>query len=286
LGNFPLQADCESRDWSPVYLDDVAAIFVRNSPENASLVRRLAIQCKKVSLAAPIALVGAPSWRRSAEQFQSLMNAASIDYLLSRDAEAADNLTRAQAIFPDDPNLHLLRAQLAQAHNQPSEAEHEYLASLRLRPTDVAWYSLAGLYAAEGRYPDAVHCLQESAALSQVDYDRYRALGKVYLLMNQPGNALNAFEEAALRSPYQGTDSRLDPEFSARLAEGTADAYQKLGRLDFAIAAQQRAVSLTPEAANRWRELADLYMAAGRPDQAAEARRQSATLTVPIRNTP
>jgi tetratricopeptide (TPR) repeat protein len=285
LGNFPLQADCESRDWSPVYLDDVAVVFVRNVSENASLVQRLAIDCRKASISVSTSVSG-DSRRASAERFQSLMNRASIYYLLSRDAEAADDLSHAQAIFADDPNLHLLRGQLAQAHNQPSEAEREYQASVRLRPTDVAWYALAGLYAAEGRYSDTVHALRESAALSQVDYDRYRALGKVYLLMDEPQNALAAFEEAGKRSPIRGPGKDPDPEFSARVAEGTAAAYRKLGKLDLAIAAQQRAVDLTPGAAVRWQVLAELYQSEGRSSQAAEAHRHSAMLAVPERNNP
>ncbi len=290
LGNFPLQADCESRDWSPVYLDGVAVIFVRNIPGNASLVHRLAIDCKKGPIPVPAASANATSdrifWRASAERFQSLMNRASIYYLLSRDAEAADDLSHAQAIFADDPNLHLLRGQLAQAHNQQAEAEQEYQASVRLRPTDVAWYALAGLYAAEGHYSDAVHALRESAAISQVDYDRYRALGKVYLLMDEPQNALAAFEEAARRSPVQRTGKDPDPEFGARVAEGTAAAYRKLGKLDLAIAAQQRAVELTPGAADRWQVLAELYQSEGRASQAAEAHRHSAMLAMPERNNP
>ena len=286
LGNFPLQADCESRDWSPVYLDGVAVVFVRNIPGNASLVHRLGIDCKKVPIAVPRAFADPTSWRASAERFQSLMNRASIYYLLSRDAEAADDLSHAQAIFADDPNPHLLRGQLAQAHNRPPEAEQEYQASVRLRPTDVAWYALAGLYAAEGRYSDAVHALRESAALSQVDYDRYRALGKVYLLMDEPQNALAAFEEAARRSLARGPGKDPDPEFSARVAEGTAAAYRKLGKLDLAIAAQQRAVELTPGAAGRWQVLAELYQSEGRSSQAAEAHRHSAMLAMPERNNP
>ena len=290
LGNFPLQADCESRDWSPVYLDGVAVIFVRNIPGNASLVHRLAIDCKKGPIPVPTASADATSdpisWRASAERFQSLMNRASIDYLLSGDAEAADDLSHAQAIFADDPNLHLLHGQLAQAHNQRAEAEQEYQASVRLRPTDVAWYALASLYAAGGRYSDAVHALRESAALSQVDYDRYRALGKVYLLMDDPQNALSAFEEAARRSPVQGLGKDPDPEFSARIAEGTAAAYRKLGKLDLAIAAQQKAVDLTPGAAGRWQVLAELYQSQGRSSQAAEAHRHSAVLATPARNNP
>jgi tetratricopeptide (TPR) repeat protein len=286
LGNFPLQADCESKAWSPVFLDDVAVIFVRNSPENAPLLRRLAVSCSTAPIPVPSAPPSARFMRVSAGRFQSLMNAASIDFVLSRDTDAAANLASAQAIFPDDPNLHLLRAQLDQAHGQAPEAEREFLASLHLRQTDVAWYALAQLYAVQGRYSEAVHSLRQSAALSQMDYDRYRALGKLYLLMSEPQNALNAFAEASRKSSYRAANGPLDPEFSARVAEGSAIAYRKLGNLESAIAAQEQAVRLTPGASSRWLALAELYHAAGRSAQADEARNRSALLAVPERSNP
>ena len=278
LGNFPLQPDCESHEWAPVYLDDVSIVFVRNSRQNSELVKRLAIQCKSVAIAPPALASNGSSRRASAEEFQFLANSASIDYLLSRDSEATGALASAEAIFSDDPDLHMLQAQMAMAHNQPADAEREYLAATRLRPTDSSWFALANLYAAERRYPEAEHCLLESVSLSQVPWDRYRALGKLYLLMNQPEDALGAFDKAARTSPYKGAEKGLDPEFSARLAESTAAAYQKLGKIDQAISSQQAAVQLTPEAAGRWKTLADLYQSAGRSDQAAEASQRAENL--------
>ncbi len=277
LGNFPLQADCQSRDWTPVYLDDVAVIFVRNSPENASLIQRLGIRCETATFQPPAASAG-NSWRASAERFQFLMNTASIDYLLARDSEAASNIAQAEAIFGDDPDEHLLKAQLAQAHNQLDLAAREYEKSVSLRPTDAAWFALAGLYTIQQRYPEALHAVRESAALSQQAFDRYRALGKLYVIMNRPQDALAAFAEARRQSPYNGDAAALGTEFNARVAEGEAQAYRQLGDLNRAIGSQTEATKLTPTNAARWLVLADLYQASGRTDLAQDAREKGAAL--------
>lgn len=271
LGNFPLQADCDSRNWRPVYLDDVAVIFLRNTPENAETIHRLGIRCETAAITPPAIASSGLSRRATDEEFQFLMNAASIDYVLSRDAEAINNLGNAEAIFSDDPNLHLLKAQLAQAHSRPAEAEQEYKIALQLRPSDATWFSLAELYASQQKYQEALRCVLESAALSQDAYDRYRSLGKLYLLMKQPENALKAFDEALRRSPFHAGAESLGAEFNARVAEGEASAYEQLGDMNRAISAQLDAVHRTPDASDRWRALGALYQAAGRVDQASQA---------------
>src|SRR5579863_4487339 len=86
LGTFALQDFCTSNAWKPVYLDDVAIVFVRNRPENAGLIGRLGIRCENAPIAPPDAAIG-ESFRAKAERFTYLMNAASIYFVLSRDAE-------------------------------------------------------------------------------------------------------------------------------------------------------------------------------------------------------
>jgi tetratricopeptide (TPR) repeat protein len=281
LGNFPLQANCQSKSWTPVYLDDVAAIFVRNSPENASLIQRLGIKCDTVAFQPPSAALGEKSWRASAERFQFLMNTASIDYVLGRDLESAQNLAQAEPIFAGDPDEHFLKGQLAQAHGQLEIAERSYLTSVQLRPTDAAWFALAGLYATQQRYPEALRAVLESAAISQQAYERYRSLGKLYLLMNRPQDALAAFARAAQDSPYHSDTAGLGTEFNARIAEGKAAAYRQLGDADHAIASQLEAVKLTPLNAARWQVLGDLYESAGQTDLAASAHEKAAALQLP-----
>jgi tetratricopeptide (TPR) repeat protein len=277
LENVPLALDCQSHDWTPVYLDDVAAIFVRNSAETADVVRRLGIQCISARITESRA-AGVGGWRGRAERFQFLANSASIYYVLQRDADAAAAIANAESIFADDPNLHLLKAQLAEAHGQAAIAEQEYRASLQIRPSDAAWYALAGLYAAQHEYQEALPCLLQSLALSQASYDRYRALGKLYLAMNQPQKALGAFEEAASRDPIPESAGSSENDFRDRVAEGEAAAYHALGDLGRAETAQSEAVRLTPDNPTRWQALAQIYRDAGQQGNAAQAERTANSL--------
>jgi tetratricopeptide (TPR) repeat protein len=271
LGSFALQDFCTSNAWKPVYLDDVAMIFVRNRAENAGLIGRLGIRCESAAIAPPDSASG-ESFRAKAERFTYLMNAASIYFILSRDAEAASTLAQAEQIFPEDSNLHLVKAQMLAAMNQPDEAEREYLRVLRDHPSDAAWFALARLYSSEHRYPDALRCVKEAAPLSQVPYERLRSLGLVYLSMNQPQEALAAFNQAERASPYRGDSSDLGKQFSAQIAEGRARAYRQMNEMDRAVAQQKLATNLTPENPARWSALADLFEAQGRTSDSSQAR--------------
>ena len=226
LGSFPLHDYCQSNLWNLVYLDDVAVIFLRNRPENGAFIKRFGLRCESAALAPP-SLAAGNSFRARAERFNYLMNAGSIFYSLSRDAEALSALEEAEKLFPDNPNLHLVKAQLFSAMNRIDEAEGEYLRVLRSNPSDAAWYALARLYAGEHRYSDAVRCIKEAVPLSQVPYERLRNLGSLYDYMNQPENALAAFDRANQNSPYRGDLSDLGRQFNAQLAEGKARAYRQ-----------------------------------------------------------
>lgn len=271
LGSFALQDFCASKSWRPVYLDDVAIIFVRNRPENAALIGTLGISCQS----APVAQSTPPSGnslRAKAERFNYLMNATSIDFMLSRDAEAASFLSQAEQLFPENSNLHLVKAQMLAATNRPAEAEREYLRVVNNQPSDAAWFALARLYSGEHRYPDALRCVKKAASLSIVPYDRLRAIGLLYLAMNQPQDALRAFDQAEQASPYRGESSELSRQFDERLAEGRARAYRELHDFDRALAQQKLATSLTPENPSAWNALAELYEAQGQKDASFEAR--------------
>lgn len=277
LGKFPLQNYCESVQWKLVYLDDVSAIFVSNRPENSELIRRLAMSCGTATSALPAAAQG-DSFRARAERFNYLMNAGSIFFLLSRDKEAASALEQAEQLFPDNANLHLVKGQFFSATNRSQEAEREYLRVVRIQPSDAAWYMLARLYSSQHRYADAVRCVKEAVPLSQVPYDRLRALGTLYVYMNQPQDALAAFERAERKSPYHEDSSDLGKQFQAQLAEGRARAYRELNDLDRAAAQQELAVKLNPENAAWWATLADLYQAQGKKEKSAHAKEKAESL--------
>jgi len=217
LGGYPLAAFCHSNDWKPVYADDVSIIFLRNRPEYAAQLARLALDCDRLHLPLPPAAIG-DSWRARAERFNFLMNSASAYYLLSRDADAFSSLDEAASLFPDNSNLHLVRAQLLQAANRAGEAEQEFRHALRLRPSDEAWFALASLYAEQHRYPEAERCLLQSISYSQIPYERLRSLGLLYIVMHQPQTALQAFDRAEAASPFSNNDSEVARNFRARLA--------------------------------------------------------------------
>ncbi len=274
LGSIPLQLFCESQAWRPVYLDEVAVIFLRNRPENAAWLERLQIDCAKAPFTPPAS-------RNTADLYNFHANAGSVLYMLARDAEAFEVLERAQKIFPHDANLRLTKGQLFQATDRIREAEQEYQASVRLKETDASWYALGRVYAAQGRYPEAARAIQRAAQRSLHAYDRYRALGQVYLAMNQPQNALLAFEDAVRLSPFQGEAAPLGAGFQAQVAAGQARAWRKLGDLARAVTFQEQAVEYAPRDPARWLELAELYQAQGRSENAQRARRRAESLRSP-----
>ena len=223
LGAYPLAAYCHSADWKLVYADDVSIIFLRNRPEYSALLSRLTLDCDRFRLPLPPAAIG-DSWRARAERFNFLMNSASAYYLLSRDAEAFSSLDKAASLFPDNSNLHLVKAQLLQANRRFPEAEQEYRQAIHLRPSDDGWFALATLYATQKRYPEAEQCLHQSISYSQIPYERLRSLGLLYLAMNRPQQALQAFDQAEAASPFHNNFSDLARSFQQRLEEARAKA--------------------------------------------------------------
>ena len=152
--NFPLQSACVAEKWKPVYLDDVAMVLVRNTPENQGIVQKFALDCQRVQFKPPPEAIG-NSLRARAALYNFQANAGAIYYLLSRDTEAMAAYQAADVIFDDDPNLHLSIGQYYQARNQLIVAEGEYRFSIRLRPTELAYYTLARFLAMENRYEEA-----------------------------------------------------------------------------------------------------------------------------------
>lgn len=282
LGNVAVADFCKSQQWKPVYLDEVSVIFVRNTTQNAPLIQRLKIDCATAPLSPPAALESDKSAPGRARLFNFYANAGALLYFLARDAEAESMLEQAQKIFPDDPNLHLTHGQLLEADGHMPEAEQEYRTAVRLRPSDVGWYALGRLYSSERRYPEAAQAVEQSAQLSLRPSDRYLALGRLYLAMSQPRQALDALGAAA-KAP------RFDPpgegaSFQAQVAENRARAWRALGDLAQAAGFQEQALKLAPPTAQRWRELAEIYQEQGRSDLAQDAAKRAAGLEQPSTN--
>jgi tetratricopeptide (TPR) repeat protein len=277
LGSFPLQQFCTSQDWRPVYLDEVAAIFVRNRPENAAWINHLQIDCATVRIDPPPTLAVGSRARQNAELYNFYANAGSVLYVLGRGAEALRYLHSAETIFPDDSNLHLTLGQLFQAYNHWDLAEQEYRKAVQLRPTDMSWFLLGRLFVDIRSYEEAANAYAHSAELSYQASDRYLTLGELYVQMRRPEEALKAFARAVQRSPY-ASGSPSGSSFYARVAVGRARAWLSQGDVDRAIEFQKQALELAPIDPDRWAQLAELYKARGRADLAQQADQRAAEL--------
>ncbi len=271
LGNAPLKRFCESQAWRAVYLDEVAAVFLRNRPENSAWLDRLQIDCANARFIPP-------ATRNAAALYNFYANAGSVLFGLERHAEALEALERAQQIFRCDPQLYLIKASVLQATNRLREAEAEYRAALRLRESEQAWYALGQAQAVQGRYREAVDSIQRAARYSSSPHEVYRVLGRVCLAMNQPQDALRAFDRALRLSPYRGEAAARGADFQAGVAAGRARAWHSLGDLARAVSFQEQAVEYSPRDPARWRELAELYQAQGRSESAQQARSRAESL--------
>jgi tetratricopeptide (TPR) repeat protein len=275
LGKAPLDIDCGSRNWLPVYVDEISAVFLRNTPQNAGLIQRLGVDCTTVHFSEPEDARG-DSYRARANAYNFYANAGSVLYLLGRDQEAQQNLARAVAIQPHDSNLHLTRAQLFQADGMLADAEREYKASIAERPTDFAWYLLGILYGRQDRYREAVGAMERSAEISYNPADRYRVVGQIENAMQQPKDALEAFDRAeSIGSHGSVEDQKI---FRAQLASGRSRSWELLHDLDRAIQEQHKSVQLLPNDSGRWSTLAQLYHEKGDTSSAEQAQARAEAL--------
>lgn len=267
---FPhLDAFCRGTSWKPVYIDEVSAVFVRATAQNAALIDRLKIDCDKASFATAM-----PEGTK-ADAFNAFANTGGVLYSLERYPEALVQLDRAQSIFGENASVHLLRALVLQQMGQVAEAETEFRTSLALEPNDEAWFDLGLFYMTQKRYADAAEIFRRSAESSSRPHEMWMMLGQAYVQSRQPQPALEAFDKAVKSSPFGGDDS-LGASFSSLVAAGRASAWYQLGDLSQSVSFQEEAVRLAPGDAALWRGLADLYDVQGRTTKAAEARSHAA----------
>ncbi len=262
---------CQSETWRPVYMDDVSIVLLRNTPQNRPWIDRLQIDCQTQQLTPPT-----PASRVALYDFY--LNSGAIYFELHRDQEAEQSLRRSAALYPEDPNAHLLLASLFQQQQRFSEAEQEYGTSLALNKNSGALYSLGCLYANDGRIGEAVEAIEQAAKESTEPFDMYMTLGRLQIALNRPNEALAAFAGAKKHSPYRNGGEALAPEIYAQIAEGNSEAQRLLGHWPEAIAFQQEATRKTPMVASRWNRLADLYDATGQTQLAAAARHRGGEL--------
>ncbi|MBV9074303.1 MAG: tetratricopeptide repeat protein, partial [Acidobacteria bacterium] len=275
LGKVPLQDDCRSRSWRPVYLDETAAVFLRNTTENTALIQKFGIDCATMQLPPPDYTRGT-TYRARGNAYNFFANAGSVFYVLARDRDAEQFLLQAAAIEPHDANLHLTLAQLYQAEGQLQEAEGEYKSSVAERPTDLAWYLLGILYGKQQRYAEAIAALEHSAGISYQAADRYRVIGQIQNTMGNPTAALESLDRAEHAGSHGSVDDRRI--FASQLAAARARSWELLHDLNRAIEEQSRAADLMPDDPNRWAALASLYREQGNSQKAQQAQARADSL--------
>lgn len=265
---------CRNLVWSPVYMDEVSAIFVRRTPQTEAVIERLQINCDQLTFRIPTDSKRARSARDRAELFNAWANAGGVLYSLERYPEAMEYLDRAESAFPDNANVHLLRGLVFQEMSRPAEAETEFRASLALQADDETTVDLGLFYMTQKRYADAAAIFQKSAESSSRPHEMWMMYGQAELQLKQPRVALAAFAKAEAASPFQEGDA-LGAAFNSLVATGRAKACYQLGDMAQAVSFQEDAVRLSPHDAKLWLGLADLYYAAGRNSDAAQARLRS-----------
>lgn len=263
-------AFCHSETWRPVYMDNVSLVLLRNIPQNRPWIDRLQIDCQTQQLTPP-------NLASRMALYDFYLNSGAIFFELHRNRESESSLRRASALYPEDPNVHLLLASLFQQQRRYLEAEQEYRASIALNENSGALYSLGVLYANEGRKVEAVEAIERAAKESE-SFDMYVTLGRLQIALNHPEQALAAFAGAEQHSPFGNGGESLDPELYAEIAEGKSKAHRLLGHWPEAVAFQLEATRRTPMEASRWSRLADLYEATGKMQLATEARQRAAEL--------
>ena len=274
-----LKEFCYSSIWKPVYLDEISLVLVRNTPQNADVIKRLGLECAIAPLP--------PTAENNAQSFYQWLNSAYALGSLGRTSEALTASNKALAIYPDSPQLRWIRGDIFYGRQRRAEAEQEWLADLALEPGNSAvWFRLADLYQEQDRAADALNAYREAARLSPDAALKTRALVKLaqlYLQTGNPKQALQTLDEILQSAPPALSQATTGRSLKFDTDQGRAAAWRAMGDLQKATSFEEQAVQLDPDAADAWSHLARLYQQQGRTadQQRAEARAASLAASQP-----
>jgi len=241
-------------------------VFVRRRPETEPVIQRFQVDCGQAPI--PAADPHPPS---RAYAFNQAANAAGVLHALGRDSEALLLIDRALKIFSESGHTHRERARILASLERGPEAEQEFGLAVGLDPSQEAWSEMADFYAQQQRFAPAIDAYQHAAALARYPHDLLVRVGYLYLETNQAQPALRAFEQSQQAGPYRALTAERRQEFEGAVAAGRARAYFQLGDVNRAAIFQREAVGFTPNDADRWVNLANLYRLQGRTLDAQEA---------------
>ncbi|MFT4113120.1 hypothetical protein [Silvibacterium sp.] len=264
LNAVPLQQDCASTQWAPVFFDDASILFLRRTADNAGLIAQSGLDCRTYML--PASADASPL-----DRYEHAVNAAGIYLALNRAADATAAIAQAQSITQqDDPSLLLLEAQVA-ASADPLAAEAALRRAAEIQPSDGVWFDLAMLLAAQQRYPEAEEAMAHSLSLSLRPWERDETLAVLELRAEQPEPALQSLDRAERASPYGGQQTPAAHAFRAALATDRARAALLEHDVPAALASMRLAVREDPGNLPRRSFLARICTEGHQPCTAQEA---------------
>lgn len=229
---------CSSKKWAPVYIDDLAAIFVRRTPENAAVIAQNQIDCAT----APV-LPHTPTGS-AYERFNAWANAAVIYAALGRNSDALYAVDEADQVIPNTSFVPWLRGNIAYEKGLLTDAEREYLKGIALEPRlPLLWFSLATVYKHEGKIPETIAAQRRGIEASTMPQPfELLKLARLYLDNGQPKDALATFEEVARTSSPDLLDSSGGQNLAFQVDQGIAAAWRALGDNAKAASYDQKAV--------------------------------------------
>ena len=163
-------------------------------------------------------------------------NRGAANLALSQYKEAADDLTQALQIEPDQPELLLLRARAYEGDKKFNTALEDLNKAIELKSDYVDAYIERGiLYTQVRRFDDAIADLSHALELAPQSVKAYAMRAQVRLQAVANDDALNDAEQALALSPEDPVSLRI-----------RGSIYEALGRADEALADYRHALAQDP----------------------------------------
>jgi protein O-GlcNAc transferase len=173
---------------------------------------------------------------------------------------ALSALTTAVRDAPDDSEAHRLLGIAYWADDQYDRSIEQLSIAVRLnRQDERSLVTLADVFTAAGRSPDAERTLKETIQIIPESGQAYYRLGQLYQGQSLLPPALDALEKAATCSPLVGLDY---------LFETVGGLYVTQANFDRAVNAYLKRIDANPNNADAHRKLGEIYFLQGRHDEA------------------
>ncbi len=187
--------------------------------------------------------------------------------LRGRAAEAREHMARAVALAPDHPRVLHIQGQLLLDQQDHPAAEAVFRKILGLAPKQIeSQIGLANALSGQGKAVPARELLAQATKAASAAAD-WLLLGNAQLAAGDADAALMAFNKVPA-----GQDAAVAAQ------AGKAEALERLGRPEMALAALQRAIEAAPTQADLQIRRGLLYEQLKRPDSAEAAYREAIRL--------